>query len=94
MHAVGDLDITDIQRVFNLNPPCAEDPGGAIYLEFVFGIVKYLDPRLVSWESYWVRDTIIQVGKWPLWSKWPGEESFLSFWNGLIEDEPYSASIS
>ena len=48
MHAVGDLNITDIQRVFILNPPCGEDRGGAIYLEFVFGVVKYLDPRLVS----------------------------------------------
>ena len=65
MHAVGDLDITDVQRVFSFNPPCREDSGGAIYLEFVFG-VKYLDPRLVSWESYWVAN--IQVGKWPLWS--------------------------
>ena len=44
---------------------------------------------IVSRESYWVGDTIIQVGKWPLWSKWAGEESFLSFWNGLIEDEPW-----
>ena len=26
------------------------------------------DPRLVSRESYWVGDTNIQVGKWPLWS--------------------------
>ena len=89
MHAVGDLDIADIQRVFTLNPLCGEDRGGPIYPEFVFGVVKYLDPRLVSRESYGVRDTLIQVGKWPLWSKWPGEESFLSFWNGLIEDEPW-----
>ena len=66
-----------------------EDRGGAIYLEVVFGVVKYLDPRLVSRESYWVVDTIIQVGKWPLWSKWPGKELFLSFWNGLIEDESW-----
>ena len=57
-----------------------EDCGGAIYLEFVFGVVKYLDPWLVSRESYWMRDMIIQVGKWPLWS--------FSFWNGLIEDGP------
>ena len=74
MHAIGDLDTTDVQRVFSFNPPCREDRGGAIYLEFVFGVVKYFDPRLVSRESYWVRDTIIQVGKFPLWSKWPGEE--------------------
>ena len=67
MHAVGDLDITDVQRVFSFNPPCREDRGGTIYLEFVFGVVKYLDPRLVSRESYWVGDTNIQVGKWPLW---------------------------
>ena len=88
MHAVGDLDITDVQRVFYFNLPC-KDRGGAIYVEFVFGVVKYLDPRFISRESYRVRDTIIQVGKWSLWSKWPGEESFLSFWNGLIEDEPW-----
>ena len=59
MHAVGDLDITDVQQVFSFSPPCGEDRGGAIYFEFVFGIVKYLDPRLVSRESYWMRDTII-----------------------------------
>ena len=68
MHAVGDLDIADVQGVFSFNPPCREDSGGAIYLEFVFGVVKYLDPRLISRESYWVGDTNIQVGKWPLWS--------------------------
>ena len=89
MNAFDDLDVTDVQRVFSFSPQCREDRGGAIYLEFVFGVVKYLDPRLVSRESYWVGDTIIQVGKWPLWSKWPGKESFLSFWNGLIEDEPW-----
>ena len=89
MHAVGDLDIIDVQRVFSFNPPCREDRGGPSTSEFVFGIVKYLNPRLVSRESYWVGDTIIQVGKWPLWSKWPGRESFLSFWNGLIEDGPW-----
>ena len=91
MHAVSDLDITDVQSICSFSPPCGEDHGGAIYLKFVFGVVKYLDPRLVSRESYWERDTIIQVGKWPLWSKWPGEESFLSFWNGLIEDGPSPA---
>ena len=52
-----DLDITNVQRVFSFNPPCREDRGGAIDLEFVFGVVKYLDPRLVSRESYWVGDT-------------------------------------
>ena len=102
MHAVGDLDTTDVHRVFSFNPPCREDRGDAIYLEFVFGAVKYLDPRFVCRESYWVGDTIIQVGKWPLWWKLRGGgggegESFLSFWNGLIEDGPWlvlSASIS
>ena len=47
MHAVGDLDITDTQRVFTLNPPCGEDRGGAIYLEFVFGVVKYRQPGVL-----------------------------------------------
>ena len=87
-HAVGDLDIADVERVFSLNPQCGEDRGGAIYLKFVLGVVKYLDPR-PSRESHWMRDMIIEVGKWPLWSKRPGEDRLLSFWNGLIEDETW-----
>ena len=66
IYAFGDVDIANVQRVFSFNPPCRENRGGAIYLEFIFGVVKYLDPRLVSREPFRVGDTIIQVGKWPL----------------------------
>ena len=48
MHAVGDLDVTDVEWVIFFHPPSRKDCRGAVNLKLIFGVVKNLDP-LVGW---------------------------------------------
>ena len=65
MHAIGDLDDTNVKRVISFHSPNGGNRGGAVDLNLIFSVVKKLDP-LVGWKPHWVRDLVIQVGKWPL----------------------------
>lgn len=62
MHAVNNLNITNVTGVFTFHPPGREERSGAINFNLVFGVVKDLNP-LVIWEPYKVRDLAIKVDK-------------------------------
>ena len=53
MHAVGDLDVTNVKWVIFFLPPSREDCRGTVNLKLIFGAVKNLDP-LVGRKPHWV----------------------------------------
>ncbi|MEW8688586.1 MAG: hypothetical protein AB2556_22460, partial [Candidatus Thiodiazotropha sp.] len=71
MNTISDLYITDAKRVFFFHPQ-RKERSGAVEFELFFGVVKNLDP-LVGWKPHWVRDLIMQVGKFAAeGSSWVG----------------------
>ena len=62
MHAVGNLDATNVKWVIFFHSPRRKNCRGAVNLKLIFGVVKTLDP-LVGRKPQWGRDLVIEVDK-------------------------------